>query len=70
MSDKISQGIQKQAEIDAKIDECDAEVRKRKIIQEYFEKIKEIETDTIDVNDNAVLEELRATRERAPKRIK
>ena len=70
MSDKISQGIQKRAEIDAKIVECDAEVRKRKIIQEHFEKIKDLETDTIDVNDNAVLEELRAARERAPKRIK
>ena len=70
MSDKIGQGVKEQAEIDAKIVECDAEVRKRKLIQEHYQKAKDLEAGTIDVNDNAVLEELRVTRRRAPKRNK
>ena len=70
MSDKIGQEEKEREETEAKIVECDTEVRKRKLIQEYFQKAKDLETGTIDVNDNAVLEELRANRESAPKRIK
>ena len=56
--------------IDAEIISCDGEVRKRKLLQERYKEIKEIEAGTIDINDNAVLEELRINRENAPKRIK
>ena len=70
MSDKIRQGIKKRDEIDAKIIECDTEVRKRKMIQEHCQKIKDIEAGAIDVSDDAVLEQLRENRESAPKRIK
>merc|ERR1712062_98524 len=67
---KIRQGMKERDEIDAKIIECDTEVRKRKLIQEHFQKGKDLLAGAIDVNDNAVLEELRTNRESAPKRIK
>ena len=55
MSDKIGQKRKKRDEIDAKIIACDAEVRIRKMIQEYFKKARDLEAGTIDVNDNAAL---------------
>ena len=68
--DKIQVETKERDEIDAKIIACDGKLRKRKLLQEYSHKIKEIEAETIDVNDNGVLENIRKARENAPKRIK
>ena len=70
MSDEMISKIRLIAEIDTKIAECDAEVRKRKSIQEHFQKAKDLEAGIIDVNDNAALGESHTTSNCASKRIK
>lgn len=70
LEDKICKEMKERDEIDAKIISCQSEVRKRKRLREALKAYKEIEADTIDVNDNSVLEDLRQNRENDPKRIK
>ena len=70
VKDKIQVEMKALGEIDSEIISFDSQDRKRKIVQEYYTRIKDIESGCIDVNDDTVLEELSKLRENAPKRIK
>ena len=52
LEEKIEIEIKERDEITSKINSCDSEARKRKMIQKHYQQIKEIEAGTIDANDN------------------